>query len=350
MTKKNFFSICCLLLMQGCHGQEHSKNSSADNNSRNNGCIIRQVSDLTKQMPCLEKNAEAGSAIDQYNLAIAYRDGWDNGSSDPNKAFYWMEKAAENNRTDAQVNLGLMYLNGIGVEYNRDKALYWYKKALSNGEAAAYNNIGFLYERTAPINLKKACENYQKGFEVNSMTAKGNLGRCYFYGIDRQVNISKGMELLNDAAENGVAFAQDEMIQVYLEGKEHIPQDKTKAFILATKYAESGNPGSLYNLGVMYEQGLGTEVNHQKSAEYFRKASEQNNIPAKYNLALMLWEGKYIDKNQEEAIALLKTAAENNCTKAMDSLVRVFLPETEVHRFWKKRRQEIQEFQDACPN
>lgn len=241
-----------------------------------------------------------------------------------------------------------MYLDAFGVNANREQAMLWLNKALANGRNEAYTNIGRVHEEMLPINKKLAFQNYQKSADAGSEFAKAHLGRCYLFGIGTSIDREKGLSLLNDAANQGIEFAQNIMIQAYINGVA-VPQNYQTAFELSQKYAQLENTSAaFYNLGVMYEQGWGTEVNHQKSAEYFRKASEQNNIPAKYNLALMLWEGKYIDKNEEEAINLFKTAAENNCGKAMESLTHIFSPNTEVHKFWQEERKKLQKYQDIC--
>ena len=42
-------------------------------------------------------------------------------------------------------NLGVLYMNGLGVAQNYDKAREWYQKAADASFAAAMNNLGVLY-------------------------------------------------------------------------------------------------------------------------------------------------------------------------------------------------------------
>lgn len=346
MNKIYFLPLLYMIGIQGCSNERSHSAGLAEHSTRNQ-CIINHASDVPKQMPCLENNAKAGSAIDQYNLAIALRDGLNGQHNNPAEVFFWMKQAAEQGRSDAQLNLGVMYMEGLGVPADREQALFWLNQALANGRNEAYTNIGNVYEKMPPIDEKLAFQNHQQGANAGQQFAQANLGRCYLYGIGVEANHEKGISLLTEAADNGVPFAQDMLIQIHLDGKT-LPQNKKKAFELSQKYADMGYATGLYNLGVMYEQGWGVEVNHTQSAEYFRKAAEKNQVSAQYNLALMLWEGKYIQQNEEEAIALFKTAAEHNCGKAMDSLTRIFLPTTEVHQFWKEQRKQLQKYQDVC--
>lgn len=49
----------------------------------------------------------------------------------------WFQKAAEQGSADAQLNLGLFYGKGIGVELDYVKAVSWYRIAAEQGFAAA---------------------------------------------------------------------------------------------------------------------------------------------------------------------------------------------------------------------
>jgi TPR repeat protein len=50
---------------------------------------------------------------------------------------YWYQKAAAQENTGAQYNLGVMYTNGKGVSKDAKQAVYWYKKAAEQGYAGA---------------------------------------------------------------------------------------------------------------------------------------------------------------------------------------------------------------------
>jgi TPR repeat protein len=62
-----------------------------------------------------------------FNLGTYYLEGISI-EKNPNEAFYWMNKAAEINISDAMVQLVEMYQNGIGVEKNTVLAAKWRDK------------------------------------------------------------------------------------------------------------------------------------------------------------------------------------------------------------------------------
>lgn len=87
--------------------------------------------------------------------------------------------AANDSNAYAMNVLGMVYLQGIGVEKNVDKAISWWMLAAQNGYAYAYHNLGMLY-KNGKLGIKqdfvKACSFYKKGAEANSLVC------CYNYG------------------------------------------------------------------------------------------------------------------------------------------------------------------------
>ena len=53
------------------------------------------------------------------------------------EAFKWYSKAAEHNESDAQYNIGLMYLKGEGTEKNVQLAKQWLQLASNQGDLDA---------------------------------------------------------------------------------------------------------------------------------------------------------------------------------------------------------------------
>jgi hypothetical protein len=93
----------------------------------------------------LQKKAERGDAIAQYDLGTMYYSG--NGvSPDATKAAYWYEKSAKQGHADAQLELAVMYEKGAGVPQDYAKAIYWYQKAAKQGHDLARIWFCFLYE------------------------------------------------------------------------------------------------------------------------------------------------------------------------------------------------------------
>jgi TPR repeat protein len=67
---------------------------------------------------------------------------WERG--DTRDAFRLFRLGANAGDASAQLNVGYMYDEGIGVRSSRQKALDWYRRAYRRGSAAAANNIGLV--------------------------------------------------------------------------------------------------------------------------------------------------------------------------------------------------------------
>ena len=57
----------------------------------------------------------------------------------------WFRKAAEQGGAKAQLNLGLMYVNGRGVRQDYAQAAQWFSKAAEQGYAQEQFGLGVMY-------------------------------------------------------------------------------------------------------------------------------------------------------------------------------------------------------------
>lgn len=64
----------------------------------------------------------------QYNLGLLYLQGL-GVTKDSKEAFEWLRKSAEQGNREAQNQLGNMYFNGDGVEKNIHEAMKWAEKS-----------------------------------------------------------------------------------------------------------------------------------------------------------------------------------------------------------------------------
>lgn len=84
--------------------------------------------------------------------------------------------------------------------------------------------------------------------------------------------------------------------------------------------AEEGNQAALYNLGVMYDEGMGVKKDYVEAAKWYLMAAEKGVSGAQYNLASMYRKGDGVAQNEREAIKWLKLAAEQGDAEAQADL------------------------------
>ncbi|MEE9446535.1 MAG: hypothetical protein V3V09_01125 [Arenicellales bacterium] len=105
------------------------------------GVSAYQQGNFRRAFDAWSLGAYEGSAEAQYNLGVLYLEGRGIERS-PEQARIWFLRAADNNQVEAQFNLGHMSLNGMATEKDVDEALSWWQKAAEGGYAAAQFNYG----------------------------------------------------------------------------------------------------------------------------------------------------------------------------------------------------------------
>ena len=80
--------------------------------------------------------------------------------------------------------------------------------------------------------------------------------------------------------------------------------------------AEQGHADAQFNLGVMYENGLGVPQDNKTAGKWYRLAAEQENALAQYNLGLMYYNGRGVPQDNKTAVKWYTLAAEQGIVYA----------------------------------
>lgn len=103
----------------------------------------------------VQKAAEQGDAMAQFNLGVMYNTGL-GVAQDYKQAVAWFRKAAEQGYAMAQLLLGMMYDNGMGVVQDNKLAYVWSSVSAANGNAYAATNRDLFAKRLSPAVLAEA--------------------------------------------------------------------------------------------------------------------------------------------------------------------------------------------------
>ena len=142
-----------------------------------------QVEQLYKQkdfkamLPILHPLAKQGDAIAQVLLGTMYENGL-GVKQDDFEAMNWFRRAAEQGHVKAQGNLGIMYQSGRGVKQDDFEAVKWFRKAAEQGDASAQLILGisYLFGRGVQVNKSLAKEWFSKACD------NGDQDGCKYYG------------------------------------------------------------------------------------------------------------------------------------------------------------------------
>lgn len=110
--------------------------------------------------------------------------------------------------------------------------------------------------------------------------------------------------------------------------------------------AEQGSAEAQFNLGLIYGQGHGVEVDASRAADWYRRAAEQGFARAQYNLAALYEAGRGVEQDLVQAFAWFKLAGEQRYADARKRRHRVAdrmspydIAQAELQvREWKRKR------------
>jgi TPR repeat protein len=130
-----------------------------------------------------ESLAERGDPRGQNGLGVLYIQGW-GVERDLAKAVDLFRQAAKHGLRAAENNLGEMYMQGAGVEQDYAEAYKWYLKAAQKGDDEAQNNLGVLYVGGFGVeqDFAAAMEWFQKSAKQGNVEAQANVGHLFRTG------------------------------------------------------------------------------------------------------------------------------------------------------------------------
>lgn len=137
----------------------------------------------------IRAEAERGNPEAQFNLSMVYLEGLGSGTGSVRKdvalARQWLEKAAKGGFAKAQFNLGIMYYQGTdGVKRNLAIAREWFTKAAEGDDRLGQFNLGVMWYRGegGPRDFMEAREYFEQATVQGHPEGAYNLGVMYAKG------------------------------------------------------------------------------------------------------------------------------------------------------------------------
>jgi TPR repeat protein len=284
--------------------------------------------------------AQSGDADAQYTVGNAYHFGAGVSKQLP-VAMRWYLKAAAQGHRDAQVNLGLMFLQEsphAGMARNPTQARYWFRRAAEGGDgqamfylaralldhgsssdrtaamewleraadagyACACTELGLLFGPGQPDeDPRRAAAAYRRGAELGDMHAQFNLANCHLLGDGVPVDLHEVERWYRAAAEQGLIAAQYHLGLLLLAGQGRAP-DPAQGMHWLTRAADQGMAEAQYELARQLRGGPGVEPDPLMVLHYLHEAADQDHVQAMYALALRLEWGEGLDRAYPEQAA-----------------------------------------------
>ena len=258
-------------------------------------------------------------------------------------AAYYCSLLAEENDTDAIIEMARRHLYGDGVEQN-ERMAKWYMERIERVPLHALKlqrRLMAVTDKAVRPDLPEFTDKRKiterliaasKKFGYNKIllllcriyeTYGGAdkdvfLALLHIEGIEFTENTEKGISMLEEAAERGSVMAAKSLGDLYARG-EFTERDSH----LATRYyrlaAEMGGKGEYENLGDIFRGGLLTEPDYALALSMYKKGAEEGNFGCQRKLKMMEEERErcYVEATRlertapEEAFKLYKRSVES---------------------------------------
>jgi len=145
-------------------------------------------------------------------------------------------------------------------------------------------------------------------------------GRPAEAGLDGDAKLLA--QLRAGAAKND-AMAQHDLALLMMEGR-LLPRDERAAGELFEKAALQGLPNAQYNLGVIYDNGIGRAADDAMAYFWYSAAADQGHVPAQYNLGVAAAQGKGAPRDYAVAALWFERAARGGLPDAQFNLGQMY--------------------------
>lgn len=250
------------------------------------------------------------------NMAPGTKDGWylsyihignhyhDN--KDYLKAHEWFLKGAKYGCNDCQNNLGLLYVNGQGVDKDYQQAHKWFHIGANQRHSDSCKNLYEIYSKGLGVtqDYNEAIKWLTIASEEGDRGAQTDLGLLYSKGIHIPKDIPEALKWLTLAGEAKDESALYELISIY----EKLNDFKQLHHWFSIK-AEMGLADGQVNLGLLYVRGQGVIQNFSEGVKWFQLAVDQNNLWAQGELGRLYVDGEGIPKDTIKGLYLIYSSA-----------------------------------------
>lgn len=183
-----------------------------------------------------------------------------------------------------------------------------------SGDPEAQNDLGSrLLAEKNPAKLAEAREWLRRSADGGSIEGMNNYASMVLLGLGGPTDKIRGKQLRELAATRGSLGAQLTIADRYVHGSEGYPRDPKRALALVRSAAESSAEGAdfaMWQLAMMYLQGVGTPINREEAYRWVVRSSDAGGVSGMISRAVMLATGEGVTENDQEARLWYKRASE----------------------------------------
>lgn len=184
--------------------------------------------------------------------------------------------------------MGKRYDRGEGVPEDFTEAAKWWRKAADQNDSEAQYDLGYSYYRGRGVekDYAEAVKWVRKGAKQNDAAAQGLLGLAYRTGDGVEEDFFEAVKWFQKSADQGHAVSQSFLGEMYAKGQ-GVPKDAVEAVRWYRKAAEQGYESGQNSLGLMYQQGQGVPKDLVSAYKWFNLSAAQGNQAANAERAVL---------------------------------------------------------------
>jgi len=217
------------------------------------------------------------------------------------EAVPYLRSAADNGHEEAMYLLGLLYWKGFGVLQDVDESMKWLKRASGNGSYYAREELKKIEKAGLP-----QVDEYKMGYDAFQLK-----------------KYKEAVSWFTKSAAKGNMEAMFNLGMIYQLGAgTEIPANEKEAVGWYQKAADKGHVNSMNNLGQLYlsEEGI---QDFKLALQWFTKGADKGHSGCMYNIGVMYANGTGVTMQMEEAYKWFKKAADKGMVEAKEAVKKI---------------------------
>ena len=189
------------------------------------------------------------------------------------------EENVERNKSAFDINLlADLYYHGCGTTVKKDtqQALKYYKMAAESGSTEALIKVAAIYDQDKMY--AEALPYFKQSADKGNALAAYKYGEYLCNGKGTIVDKTTAATYLEKAAKHNILNAMM-LLADLLYKADGVPQDYARAMLLYKQAAAKGNTAAMWNIGIMYKNGLSVKPNYLIALQWFGYAAQRGMQP-----------------------------------------------------------------------
>jgi TPR repeat protein len=169
-----------------------------------------------------------------------------------------------------------------------------------------------------------ALELYTKLAEQDNADAMTSLGYMYQNGQGCEIDEQKALAFYEKGAELKQPYALFNLAIIYMNGLCNVVTDQFKAHNLHMQAAEREVPPAMYEVGLMLERGLGCLQNYSEAAFWYEEAAKRGHAESFNNLGVLYKDGHGVNQDRDRCFLCFSRAADADLAEGLYNLGQLY--------------------------